>query len=278
MMISYVLPGPLARSAWASRMRYAVDAVRSVGPALVALRGQVEGIETAAKQLKTSADLAAEGWVLGFLEHHCGDDVFLSEERYDRGAPWSAPAAYWTIDALDGTRSYVDGFDGFCVQVAYVVDGRPRMGVIGEPTTGAIYAGAERCGAWRVRDGAHVALRGPRIDASGGLRFIDSTHPSGLVADLLARAGNEFVECGSVGLKICRIAEGEADVFIKQFDYRIWDVAPGDVLLRELGIELRTWAGTSIDYASGQVVHHGLVAASSGIAADLLDQIRAFAG
>ena len=61
------LPESLNSSAWGPRLRAAVDAVTSAGAALTALRGaQVRATELGS-QLKTSVDLAAEGWVLGLL-------------------------------------------------------------------------------------------------------------------------------------------------------------------------------------------------------------------
>src|SRR5688572_12007976 len=111
------LPDSLARSPWAKRLDVAIAAVRAAGAALVELRGSITGEEAAGGQLKTSTDLAAEGWVLGFIEGSFAGEAFLAEEQFERaGKPWPGAKTYWTIDALDGTRSYVEGFDGFCVQ------------------------------------------------------------------------------------------------------------------------------------------------------------------
>src|SRR3954462_7071128 len=124
------LPAPLASSPWAPRLEIALAAVRAAGAALMELRGTIRGEEAAGGQLKTIADLAAEGWVLGFLEGSFPGELVLAEERFERaGIAWPGAQTYWTVDALDGTRSYVEGFDGFCVQVAYIEGGEPRIGV-----------------------------------------------------------------------------------------------------------------------------------------------------
>jgi 3'-phosphoadenosine 5'-phosphosulfate (PAPS) 3'-phosphatase len=68
------------------------------------------------------------------------------------------------------------------------------------------------------------------------------------------------VECGSVGLKIARVAENAADVYAKDFRFRLWDVAPGDVLLREAGGRIGLWDGSPIAYNGDQVEWRRLLA------------------
>lgn len=270
------LPEPLATSRWAPRLEVAIAAVRAAGAALMELRGTIRGTEAAGGQLKTSADLAAEGWVLGFLEGSFPDDTYLAEERFDRdGIAWPGARTYWTVDALDGTRSYVEGFDGFCVQVAFVEDGEPRVGVICEPVTGAVYAGATGAGAWKLLRDQASRLTGSGVEVvQPGLRFVDSTRPTGRLGELFDRTQGRFVECGSVGLKICRLLDDAADVYAKPFQPKLWDVAPGEVLLREVGGVLASWDGAPFDYAGTRTHYTGVVAASAGLHAELAKALR----
>lgn len=235
-------------------------AADSAGAGLLRLRGGPVRAWEEGAQIKTGVDVAAEGWVLGLLRAEFPGDVFLSEEAFDGGeGEWDPPAAYWTVDALDGTRSFVDGYPGFCVQMAYVVDGVPRLGVIGEPVAGACYLAAEGGGAWRVDAGGAARLR--VADEGRAPVFVDSTRPGGPAGALYRAWGCEFLECGSVGLKICRVAEGAADVFAKWFTFKLWDVAPGEVLLREAGGRLGLWSGEPVPYGTSQVRFTGVLAA-----------------
>jgi 3'(2'), 5'-bisphosphate nucleotidase len=266
------LPEPLARSPWAQRLDVAIAAVRAAGTALMDLRGSITGEEAAGGQLKTSTDLAAEGWVLGFIQGSYPTDALLAEEQFERaGKPWRGAQTYWTVDALDGTRSYVEGFDGFCVQVAFVDGGQPRLGVIGEPVTRAIYVAAEGGGAWKLTGDTATRLTGsPVRTKQPGLRIVDSTRPDGPVGALFAAMQARFVECGSVGLKIARVAEDAADVYAKRFTYKLWDVAPGEVLLREVGATLGTWDGTRIDYDGTRTHYTSVLAANAALYDELV--------
>lgn len=258
------LPESLTKSPWAERLEVAIAAVGAAGAALMHLRGTIHGEEAAGGQLKTSTDLAAEGWVLGFLQGRYPQERYLAEEQFEQaGQPWPGATSYWTIDALDGTRSYVEGFAGFCVQVAFIADGQPQLGVIGEPATGNVYVAATGAGAWKLDGEGATRLSGAAATTRGtGLRFVDSTRPGGPVGKLFDATQGRFVECGSVGLKICRVVEDAADVYAKRFNYKLWDVAPGEVLLREVGGKLGTWDGHAIDYA-GIRTHYPTVLAAS---------------
>ena len=270
------LPDALAASPWHSRLATAVTAVRAAGAALLELRGGIAGTEAEGGQLKTSADLAAEGWVLGLLEGSFAGEPILAEERFERaGEPWPGRRDYWTVDALDGTRSFVEGFDGFCVQVAYVADGQPRLGAIAEPVTGAVYAAAEGAGAWRIAARAERLRVAPAAALGPGVRYVDSTRPGGAVGALVARHAGVMVECGSVGLKICRVAEGRADLYAKQFRYKLWDVAPGEIVLREAGGTLVTWDGEAIDYAGTRTHHDTVLAVPDALVPAALAELRA---
>jgi fructose-1,6-bisphosphatase/inositol monophosphatase family enzyme len=266
------LPDALASSPWVARLEVALAAVRAAGAALLELRGSISGEEAAGGQLKTSTDLAAEGWVLGFLQGSFPDDRYLAEEQFERaGMPWPGAQTYWTVDALDGTRSYVEGFPGFCVQVAFIDGGRPRLGVIGEPVTGAVFVAAEGAGAWKLLGESATRLRGSQVQTQlSGMRFVDSTRPGGAVGALFAQHQGQFVECGSVGLKVCRVVEDAADVYAKRFTFKLWDVAPGEVLLREVGAALGTWQGERIDYAGTRTHYASLLAAPEALYAELL--------
>ena len=244
------LPPSILSSPHAECAAIAMRTCVSAGAGLMSLRGQPIVSKTAGDQLKTCVDRAAEGWVLGLLRTTFPSDRFLAEESYEDDGSWAGgPSPYWTIDALDGTRSFVDGYDGFCVQVAFVIGGEPCLGVICEPVSRRVYlgvAGATESG-WPQNP-----------------RFVDSTRPGGEAGALFDRLGGRFVECGSIGLKICRVAEGSADVFMKRFRFKLWDVAPGEVILREAGGSLGNWEGKPFDYLASDVVQRSLLAAPGG--------------
>jgi 3'-phosphoadenosine 5'-phosphosulfate (PAPS) 3'-phosphatase len=89
--------------------------------------------------------------------------------------------------------------------------------------------------------------------------------PGGSVGRILARRAGHLVECGSVGLKACRVAAGEADIYAKAFRFRLWDVAPAQVLLTETACSLRLWSGQHLDYSGKRIEFHDLVVAPDAL-------------
>ena len=263
---------------WADRLTTARRAVESVGPMLLEIRKKrVAGIEGARGQLKTEADRLAEDWVLGILKRDYPDDCFLAEESFEEaGRDWEAPREYWTVDALDGTRSFVEGFDGFCSQAAYVVEGEVKLGVVYEPVRRVTYQAIAGQGAFRRKDGGKRRRLAVRLEERCPLIFIDSTRPTGPVGRLLTELSGEYLECGSIGLKICRVADGTADIFAKALTFKLWDTAPGDLILREAGGRLGLWTGEPIPYHGRQVYFRNLLAAPAGLFAAALPTLRGF--
>jgi 3'-phosphoadenosine 5'-phosphosulfate (PAPS) 3'-phosphatase len=228
------------------------------------LRGKpLATVEASRGQLKTDIDHTLEQMIVDDLQAAFGREPVLGEESFGRASSsWEAPPAYWTVDALDGTRSFVEGFEGFCVQVAYIEEGKPQLAVVYEPVRRAVYWAHARQGAFRESsDGAMI-----RLSLSQGAgwpeqpRFIDSTPPTGLVGEALSRMGGRLVICGSIGLKLCRVADGSADVFAKALTFALWDTAPGDLILREAGGRLGLWTGEEIPYRNEQVYCANLLA------------------
>lgn len=256
------------------RLDVAKEAVRTAGAGLMSLRGKAIAARSEGDQLKTAADAAAEGWVLGYLKTFFPEDLYLAEETYEsHGQLWKASDSYWTVDALDGTRSFAEGYDGFCVQVAYIEKGEVQLGVVYEPVRDVLYWGSQGNGAFaaiRQSNPQPLLVKTPTTSTI----FIDSKKPEGVVSSLMMQSATSFLECGSIGLKICRVAEGKADVFAKSFRFKTWDVAPGDVILREAGGRLGLWSGESIYYDRSTVHYNDILATAQSQFSDFAAKLQ----
>jgi 3'-phosphoadenosine 5'-phosphosulfate (PAPS) 3'-phosphatase len=234
---------------------------------------RLRGATTFARNLlgdpyKTSVDRAAEAWVVEYLTTVFPKDRVLAEESFDRKKePWTAASDYWTVDALDGTASFVDGFDGFCVQVAYISAGSPMLGVIHEPARHATYWAIRGSGAFRqarLGKARRLDLR-TRTAWPRGPVLADSVLPKGKIGRLMEAHGARFLECGSTGCKICRVAEGKAQLVIKPVRYKLWDIAPGDLIVTEAGGQLGQWDGTPVAYDTANIYLTDMLAAPRGL-------------
>lgn len=219
-------------------------------------QGKFEGVWEAPHKFKAVVDGMAHGALSERLNSISPRLPIISEE--DTTSHTSGrPSRYWLIDPLDGTASYAQGYAGFVTQVALMVDGVPVLSAVYAPMYEQLYTAERKCGAF---------LNGQRIDVSSGpaTTLIDNTpKPQDAVLDAYqALHLKQYVECGSIGLKICRVAEGSADLFFKKVVLYNWDVAAPHLVLEEAGGVFTDGHGRSITYR-GDYWIPGLVAANT---------------
>lgn len=166
------------------------------------------------------------------------------------------PERYWLIDPIDGTASFVNGFPGFVTQVALMENDRPICSAIFAPALNELYTAENGKGAFL--NGKRLMLK-PKKELEA---IIDNyPEPRGIAKQAFDNLGfKRYVECGSIGLKICKVADGTADLFIKDVIVRDWDLAAPELVLEEAGGTLTDIEGKSIEY-SGSYEHVGLIAA-----------------
>jgi len=198
-----------------------VTSLRSLGKELLKRRDnhQVDG-EWFGTQLKSSADLLANEVITKCLTNLTPDLPIISEENVTSQVE-NRPNLYWLIDPIDGTASYVNGFDGFVLQVALIENELPVLGIIYAPATNELFTALRGQGAWKNGEKLKV------ISNSSNIRLIDNyPTPKGISEKLYkALSPCEYIESGSLSLKMLRVFDGGADIFVKDVVVRDWDFA-----------------------------------------------------
>ena len=239
--------------------------LRQVGARVLECRrdGKIDG-QWEGAQYKAAADLIAdESLRIGL--RGIADIAVVSEEDSDSQQE-SRPDEYWLIDPIDGTASFAHGFPGFACQAALIQDGVIQLAGVYAPAFDKLYMA--RRGEGATLNGLRMQVR--MVDRQQ-LTLVDNyPEPRGVAAHLFRDLHcAKYLESGSIGLKICLVAEGQADVFVKDVHVRDWDVAAPHLVLQEAGGFLAQFTGQPFDYR-GSYARHGLVAVSSGA---LLDQV-----
>jgi 3'(2'), 5'-bisphosphate nucleotidase len=202
----------------------------------------------------TAADEASEAVILEGLARVLPGVPVVSEEA---GATAElAGNAYFLVDPLDGTRELVAGRDEFCVNVALVLAGRARLGLIGSPVLGLIWRtgtqGAERLtlapGAEPESATECSTIRIRPWPRSGAIAAISRSHLDARTQAFLERLPpTERIASGSA-LKLCRVAEGKADVYPRLSPVCQWDLAAGDAIVTAAGGLVTTPEGAPLTY------------------------------
>lgn len=197
----------------------------------------------------TRADLVSEKVILDGLESF-GYGI-LSEESVDDLERLKAERV-WVVDPLDGTKDFINKTGEFSIMIGLVERGEVVLGCVFAPALGRLYYAERGIGAFlELEDGSQEKLRVSRVRDHSKVRMLVSRfHLLDLERDFSLSMGiNNMIECGSAGLKMCKIAEGSADLYLNTSDKTYeWDVCAADLILNEAGGAIVTMRGNDIAY------------------------------
>jgi 3'(2'), 5'-bisphosphate nucleotidase len=198
----------------------------------------------------TEADTAAEAVIVEALARLAPDIPVVAEEQCAKdGVPAVAPARFFLVDPLDGTKEFIARNGEFTVNIALIEDGRPVLGVVYLPVPDACYAGAGGKAERRLGTGAPEAIAARATPAAGLTMAISRSHADGEVERAKARGLNVTgtIVAGS-SLKFCRLAEGAADLYPRFGTTMEWDTAAGQAVLEAAGGRVETVEGAPLAY------------------------------
>jgi len=185
----------------------------------------------------TAADLASHRVIVAGLEAIDAETPVLSEEGadipFETRRQWSR---YWLIDPLDGTREFVKRNGEFTVNIALIEDGRATLGVVHVPVSNVSYVGRVGDGAWKITAADETASIRVRQKRGIPTRVAGSrSHAGDSLKQFLERLGeHEIVSMGS-SLKLCLVAEGEADIYPRLGPTSEWDTAAAQAVVEAAG-------------------------------------------
>ena len=161
----------------------------------------------------------------------------------------------WVVDPIDGTQSFVNKTDGWCIGAALVEGTRPVLSVLFRPMVDEFYFAAVGGGAWCNEERLH-----PR-DAE----TLDQAELMGT-----GRALKTFAGAGVKGassshypllLRLAFVARGRTDIAFSIGNKNDWDLAAGDLLVQEAGASLTTLDGAQMIYNKPEPWQNGMLAA-----------------
>ncbi len=193
----------------------------------------------------TEADIAANDSITRALLSLTPNIPVLSEES---GLPefvvrrkWSR---YWLVDPLDGTKEFIARNGEFTVNIALVEQGVPVLGVVYVPVTGAMYAGLQNEGAYRVIAGQLETISVRPLSDRGAkdlpIEVVTSRHHgadkvAGYCAQIQQVMGEVSYKPMGSSLKFCLIAEGGADLYPRSGPTSEWDTAAAQAIVEAAG-------------------------------------------
>ncbi|MGH9559865.1 MAG: 3'(2'),5'-bisphosphate nucleotidase CysQ, partial [Terracidiphilus sp.] len=203
----------------------------------------------------TQADLASHRIVCEGLAQSASEIPVLSEESaeipFQMRHDWHT---FWLVDPLDGTKEFLKHNGEFTVNIALVRGSAPILGVVYAPATGVAYFAAEGAGAHKWDAGITKPIHASTKLPPSPKVVVSRWHGEGVDAMRadLERIGAdasrcEFVPMGS-SLKFCMVAEGSADLYLRNGPTMEWDTAAAQCVLETAGGTVSDLEGNALAY------------------------------
>lgn len=188
----------------------------------------------------TVADKKTEEMIRSELKKAFPDHGILGEEFGEE--PHNSDFV-WTIDPIDGTRSFVRGIPLFGTLVGLLEKGEPVVGIMVLPALDETYVAAKGMGAFC--DGVQLHVSATRaiensLVSCGDTSCFEATGKEKYLQNLIKNAElvRGYTDCFGHSL----VMRGAVDAMVDPM-VSVWDVAPLACLIKEAGGEYFTFEG-----------------------------------
>ncbi|OTG89629.1 inositol monophosphatase family protein [Acinetobacter sp. ANC 3813] len=211
----------------------------------------------------TRVDRYIEQLTIDTLRKSYKNHSFLGEEfGFQEGKGHDADWC-WVIDPLDGTLNFINGFPHFCVSIAVQHKGVTQHGVIYDPVKDELFSASRGRGAMlnqrRIRVNVKDSLDNTFMGVGHAFRKVRNgevvsyakNHFNSLLN--VTEAGAQYRRSGSAALDLAYVAAGRLDGYF-ELGLKPWDIAAGELIVKEAGGTVVDARGGSDSMENGQVI------------------------
>ena len=188
----------------------------------------------------TIADEIADALISDGLRAAFPESVLVTEEQVD--THFATSDTFFIVDPLDGTKEFIHRRGDFTVNIAYVEDGMPTMGVVYAPEqkrlfiTDAVGVSFEELGDHNVDIVGEMKRISVSIPDDDALIVVASkSHLTDETRDYIGKYNVKDSRSAGSSLKFCLVATGEADIYPRFGRTMEWDTAAGQAILQGAG-------------------------------------------
>ena len=202
----------------------------------------------------TNIDREAEQIIISKIAQSYPEHSIIAEES---GTVEGNDDFKWVIDPLDGTTNFVMGIPHFCVSIALLHRNKLDQAVVYDPLRNELFTASRGGGAQmnnrRLRVRQRKELAGTLLGT--GLPYRDKTGSQLATAKMGAihQQCGDVRSSGSAALDMAYVAAGRLDGYWET-GLKPWDIAAGELLVKEAGGLVVDFGGGHSTMTSGQVV------------------------
>ena len=202
----------------------------------------------------TKADKASHNTLVSYLEK-TGVPILSEEGKeipFKERKDWKQ---LWILDPIDGTKEFIKRNGEFTVNIALVAEQRTVLGVIFVPALGDLYFSTLALGSFKI----NIDLKSYSIEniletadklpleredktfTIVASRSHMSAETEGYVTEMKAKHGTVNLISKGSSLKLCMVAEGQADCYPRFAPTMEWDTAAGQAICEHAGFKVIDW-------------------------------------
>ncbi|GAA4244249.1 MULTISPECIES: 3'(2'),5'-bisphosphate nucleotidase CysQ [Winogradskyella] len=203
----------------------------------------------------TKADIASHNVIMSHLK--ATHIPVLSEEGksipYEDRKDWSQ---LWIVDPIDGTKEFIKRNGEFTVNIALVENQKTLLGVIYVPVLGDLYFSTSEIGAFKVSvnlndyDVSTLISQGNKLPLERedktftivASRSHRSPETDEYINQMREKYGDVNLISKGSSLKLCMVAEGQADCYPRFAPTMEWDTAAGQAICEHAGFKVIDWS------------------------------------
>ena len=180
----------------------------------------------------TKADLVSNQIIIDGLKG-ISDYPILTEESpvdYSIRKDW---IKYWLVDPLDGTKDFIAKNGGFTINIALIENNKPILGVVYIPINDDVYYAKLNNGAYKNYTKIYNnSIRKDLIASDSNF------HSTTEVQEFFIQHNITNIKKYGSSIKICKLAEGEIDIYPRLNGTKEWDTAASHIIANEAGCKL----------------------------------------
>jgi myo-inositol-1(or 4)-monophosphatase len=220
----------------------------------------------------TEADLAIDHFLCGRLEAARPEYGWLSEET-GRDPARAGAERLFIVDPIDGTTAFLKQRPHFSISVAVSEHGRAVAGVVYNPITEEFFSAAEGDGARLNGEPIHVsncaALEGCHVLGQKEM----FAHPPWPQTPVGPWRSIQIESRSSIAYRMALVAAAKFDAAIVLSPKHDWDMAAGDVVVREAGGLVTSKEGHLLRFGGPSAVQRSMICAGTKLQALFLEYL-----
>jgi 3'(2'), 5'-bisphosphate nucleotidase len=209
----------------------------------------------------TSGDLAAHTYLEKQLLALFPDIPVVSEESYKNGQEKTLTSPlFWLLDPIDGTRQYINKSGDFTINVALIKDSYPIFGVIYAPLTEEMYYGLSGHGCYKEDSSGKITQLHTYPMPENFTRLVSKLPSEQVLHSFQIKWPKAQYLALSSSLKLCYLAEGKGNLYIRKNHTKEWDTAAGQCILEAAGGCMYTFEGKRLSYHKEALLNPSFIA------------------